>query len=222
MSCYFTADLHLGHSNILKYCRRTSFMNDEERDLLAKGVKFRISEKTTKRMDDALIEIINSLVGTSDELWILGDFCFCRQTRDYLKTVHGYRSRIKCRNTNIVFGNHDRRAAGDVFQNACELTSVKIDKWKIVLSHYPFAIWDARHFGSINLYGHSHGRAEPWLDKVMPGRFAMDVGVDNAFKLLGEYRPFVFEEIKTIMEQRSGFGLLNNRAIRTPEAETGL
>lgn len=47
------------------------------------------------------------------------------------------------------------------------------------------------------LYGHSHDsmETEPW------GR-SMDVGVDSAFRILGEYRPFSYEEIKNIMETR--------------------
>jgi calcineurin-like phosphoesterase family protein len=159
-------------------------------------------------MDNALLNNINNLVGRTDELWILGDFCFCRREKNYREAVQQYRGRIRCRNTNIVLGNHDRPAIGDFFQRTCELTTEKIDGRKVVLSHYPFAIWNARHFGSIDLYGHSHGRAEPWLDEIMPGRFSMDVGVDNAHKLMGEYRPFTFGEIRGIMEKRSGFGLL--------------
>ena len=30
MNYYFTADLHLGHANILKYCGRTIFMTNKD------------------------------------------------------------------------------------------------------------------------------------------------------------------------------------------------
>lgn len=33
----------------------------------------------------------------------------------------------------------------------------------------------------------------------------MDVGVDNAKKILGEYRPFSFNELKKIMDARTGY-----------------
>ena len=59
--------------------------------------------------------------------------------------------------------------------------------------------------GAIALYGHSHSNAEVWLDSVMPGRRSMDVGVDNAAKILGEYKPFSFEEISNIMSKKNGF-----------------
>ena len=38
----------------------------------------------------------------------------------------------------------------------------------------------------------------------------MDVGVDNAFRILGEYRPFSFREIASIMESRPGFRIDGN------------
>jgi len=36
----------------------------------------------------------------------------------------------------------------------------------------------------------------------MPGRFSMDVGVDAAFQLFGEYRPFSLDEIENVMSKR--------------------
>ena len=47
------------------------------------------------------------------------------------------------------------------------------------------------------LYGHSHDSLEyeAW------GK-SMDVGVDAAFRILGQYRPFSYEEIKAIMDKR--------------------
>ncbi len=39
----------------------------------------------------------------------------------------------------------------------------------------------------------------------MPGHLSMDVGIDNANLIVGDYRPFSFEEISQIMTQRKGF-----------------
>jgi calcineurin-like phosphoesterase family protein len=66
------------------------------------------------------------------------------------------------------------------------------------------ALWDGSHRGNVQLYGHSHANAEAKLDQMMPDRRSMDVGVDNAFRLLGEYRPFSLEEISQIMDDRNG------------------
>jgi hypothetical protein len=35
----------------------------------------------------------------------------------------------------------------------------------------------------------------------------MDVGVDNAAKILGEYRPFAWEEVRNILYKRPGHSL---------------
>jgi hypothetical protein len=83
---------------------------------------------------------------------------------------------------------------------------------KIVLNHYCMAIWNGSHKGVWHLYGHSHAGAEAWMDKHMPGRRAFDVGIDNAYKVLGEYRPWnLLDDIKPIMDTRSGFSMDHHR-----------
>jgi hypothetical protein len=57
------------------------------------------------------------------------------------------------------------------------------------------------------LYGHSHASAEERLDKAFPFRMSFDIGIDNAAKLLGEYRPFSFEDIECIMASRPRMGM---------------
>ena len=76
------------------------------------------------------------------------------------------------------------------------------------------AVWPGSHHGAWHLYGHSHATAEPWLDAHMPGRRAFDVGVDNAARLLGAYRPWAFEEIEDRMRDRSGFAMDHHDAHR--------
>jgi calcineurin-like phosphoesterase family protein len=66
------------------------------------------------------------------------------------------------------------------------------------------ALWDQSHRKSWNLYGHSHSGAENKLDQLFPDRKSMDIGVDNAFKILGEYRPFAFSEIQNLMNKKKG------------------
>jgi hypothetical protein len=129
-----------------------------------------------------------------------------------------YRNQIKCRTVYLVFGSHDpkhfssgREAIKHLFTGTFDNLSLQMGNHHYFLSHNACAIWEKRHYGSYHLYGHSHGRAEQWLDSIMPGRFSMDVGVDHASQLLGEYRPFSLAEIENIMLTRSGFGLLSKR-----------
>lgn len=71
----------------------------------------------------------------------------------------------------------------------------------IVLDHYAGYVWFQSHRGSIQLYGHSHGTSEKALNELFPGRRALDVGVDNAYKVLGQYRPFSLDEVLQVIER---------------------
>jgi len=174
---YFSADLHLGHSGVLKMSNRP-FSNIEEHD-------------------EHLIDSINSLVGKRDDLYILGDFAW-REPQKYL-------SQIKCRNRFLIRGNHDQKNIHSYIKNVYDTREVKIPfpeegpRTKVWLSHYPHAYWPSSHYGALHLYGHLHSMREETLDTAFPRRRAMDVGVDNAYRLLGQYRPFSAEEIYGIL-----------------------
>jgi hypothetical protein len=65
-------------------------------------------------------------------------------------------------------------------------------------SHYSHRVWDQHHKGVFHLYGHSHSSLEH-----DPNGRSMDVGIDNAYKLLGEYRPFNITEVYELLKDRS-------------------
>lgn len=128
---FFTADLHLGHGNIIRHCDRPF--------------------STVEEMDAVIIDAINDTVGPRDTLWILGDFCH--------RGPAAYRDRILCRTVRLLFGNHDRRgkceAAG--FASVADVAEVRLGLQRVWLSHYPHRSWPASHRGSWHLYGHVHG-----------------------------------------------------------------
>lgn len=193
-------------------------MTDDEVRKLEKGVDFRVSRESVDRMNRALIDNINATVGEDDILWTLGDWSF---PSNY-KTAMYIRSQLRCQNIFKVFGNHDSPQIAQVFDRPTDLGSRKKealflndknihhriemfhDGVMIVLDHYAGAIWNASHKRAIQLYGHSHSGAEQMLNEKFPNRRSMDVGVDNAFKLLGEYRPFSWEEIKNFLMKKEG------------------
>src|SRR3954469_18473977 len=82
MARYWTSDLHLGHANIIRYCRRP-FADVEQ-------------------MNEALIERWNETVSEADEVWVLGDFAL-GTIGDTLPMAGRLRGRKL-----LIAGNHDR------------------------------------------------------------------------------------------------------------------
>jgi len=204
---WFTSDTHFGHGNIMKYSLRPGLTVDEHKSLAIWQNNprhyFKVSQESIARMDDYLIDGINQVVGENDTLWHLGDFCFA-QKNEYLKVAKQYRDRIKCRNVHLVFGNHDNYPLGQLFSSSQDMATISCNGQSIVLLHYAMAVWNKSHRGAWHLYGHSHAGAEKWLDEKLVGRRSFDVGVDNAKLILGEYRPWSFDEVKKIMDARTG------------------
>ena len=231
---FFTSDTHFGHGNIIKYCARNEFLSEIDKLELDKqggkwhdgdwkgdrASKWRISKESVETMDEAIISNLNKIVGKDDILWHLGDFCFGPKNH-YYQVAKNYRDRIKCRTVNFVFGNHDHRNIRDLFNESYDLFETNINNQKVVLCHYAMAVWDKSHRGSWQLYGHSHSNLEEWMGKIMPGRRSIDVGIDNAKKVLGDYRPFSFEDLQRLIGNNTGFSS-DHHGMRTGPTEEDL
>ncbi len=202
---FFTSDYHFNHGNILKYCHRPG-LTEKEQEYLKLGVNFKVSRESIDRMDSYLINETNKIVREEDILWFLGDFCFASKY-NYFEVARSYRSRINCKNVFCLWGNHDRKEIASLFSVAKDYAEINWQGQMIVMFHYAQAVWNKSHRSSWSLHGHSHSTAEPWLDKMMPNRRSIDVGVDNAAKVLGAYRPFSFKEIEKIMSSKSGYSI---------------
>jgi calcineurin-like phosphoesterase family protein len=183
MTVHFTADLHLDHENVLEMSGRL-FRNIVEHN-------------------DCMIDIINRHVQENDRLYILGDVSWT--------AIDNYLARLKCKDVHLVWGNHDKQNFGKHFKSHQDVLEIKIGKKpnqiKVFLSHYAHAYWPASHHGAFHLYGHTHRQREETLDTAFPGRRSIDVGVDNALHILGEYRPFSEYDIVRILGARPGHDL---------------
>ena len=108
MTTYYCSDPHAFHGNILKHCRRISFMSPEDRetflDLEARGGdlgSFRVGHESIARMNRALVDNINARVEPGDTLWCLGDWAFGRGS-DYRRNARWFRDQIRCRDVRLV------------------------------------------------------------------------------------------------------------------------
>lgn len=179
MNIWFTSDYHFSHKNI-SGSKVSSWISG-----------FRTFDDH-HQMNKTIIETTNKYVKTDDLIYFLGDFCF----GDHNKTPI-YRNLINCENIHFIRGNHDNNIDlySNVFTSIQDVLSIRHGRYKYFLSHYSHRVWPGSHKGVIHLYGHSHNSISDF------GK-SMDVGVDVAFKMFGEYRPFHINEIQDIMSKK--------------------
>lgn len=188
-------------------------------------VKHKISSNGIEIMDDYLIDQINKTVPSDAKLIHVGDFMLGPKKdagsvsmANYRYKVTTYRNKINCKWVGMLWGNHDHpESLKGLFEWSGLMGRIELPKHSaelgldkpicIVLAHYAQLVWDESHRGAINLYGHTHSEIEKYADALMPERRAMDIGVDNAKKVLNEYRPFSLREILDIMKYRGGYSL---------------
>lgn len=156
---YFTADQHFGHKNIIKYCNRPY--------------------KTVQEMDDDLIGRHNSIVKKTDVVIHAGDFTLANKkiAPRYIKQLNGIHV--------FLNGSHDRWMKNkDKF-----IWEKKIEDKYVVVCHYAMLTWPRSHYGSWQLFGHSHGELT-----IHSSKLQYDIGVDN-----NNYYPVSFKTIREIL-----------------------
>lgn len=184
---YFTADTHAYHQNIAG--PSVSKWKEGWRDF-----------KDQDEMTDILIKNINDTVKEDDVLYHLGDWSFGGKNK-----IYKFRKEINCKTIHLIKGNHDHhikisdywKGIGEAlnFSSVQDTLEVKIQSNIFFLSHYAHRIWLGSHKGVIHLYGHSHGSIPDY-------GLSMDVGMDNVYNLIGEYRPLSFIEILSYMDNK--------------------
>lgn len=184
---WFTSDTHYGHTNIAG--PKVSNWKSGWRNF-----------DSVHQMNMVLIDGINKYVGEDDILYHLGDWSF-----GGAHNIKLFRDSIVCKNIHLIRGNHDDHIIDDdldigfnpvsLFSSVNDVLTLKLQKTVIFLSHYSHRVWLGSHKGVIHLYGHSHSSIAD-LGK------SMDVGVDAAKKMFGEWRPFNIDEVMRIMDKR--------------------
>jgi calcineurin-like phosphoesterase family protein len=174
-----TADLHLGHSNVIRYDTRP-FENIDQ-------------------MNKEMIRRFNERVKEEDTCIIVGDFCFKNSphgkegeglpvhAKNYIKQLNG----IKV----FVRGNHDRNNS---VQTKIERLVLKVGGIYINVCHKPddAIVFDDKYY-SLNLVGHVHN-AWKTREIIKNGKISLmiNVGVTT-----NNYYPYTFDEIKAIYDK---------------------
>ncbi len=101
MNIFFTADYHLDHANIIKFCNRP-FIYKEDVDEDLNWLSDEIKDKRKQEMNLTLVKNHNNKVSEGDTVYHVGDFCF-KGTGN----AHYWEQQL---NGNIVHirGNHDK------------------------------------------------------------------------------------------------------------------
>lgn len=196
---FFTSDTHYNHKNIVSGC---STWGERGPDSSIHSKQNTRKFDTLEKHNEAIVAGINNIVGENDILYHLGDWSF-----GGYEFIPKFRERIICKNIHLRYGNHDEhieknkiiadKPSQDLFSSTNHIFWGNIASQEFYLSHYAHRVWPRSHKGTIHLYGHSHDT----LEKHPYGK-SMDVGVDAAFRLFGEYRPFSWYEVMAIMNKR--------------------
>lgn len=176
MTVFYTSDQHWNHNNVLKFENRPY--------------------KTVEEMNKGMIKNWNNVVGESDLVHHLGDFCF----GNYSKWV----AILEQLNGKIILykGNHDDskvvkrllrdgyledlHMVGDYFKVKSPKTGVN---YQLTLSHYPMEIGNRPR--KFNIHGHLH--SEETLSNY---KNQLNVGVDSPINFSKPFgRPISEDEL---------------------------
>jgi calcineurin-like phosphoesterase family protein len=169
---FYTADLHLGHANIIEHCDRP-FPN-------------------VKEMNQTLIDNWNGVVSNSDTVYVLGDFAFrsAYSMKPILKDLRGAK--------HLIVGNHDKGwmknlDPSDYFASVSDLKEID-DEYSqgnihITLCHYPMLSWNRREYGAIHIHGHIHNNKGLAFETLRRTK-ALNAGVE-----VNDYSPVTLDQL---------------------------
>jgi calcineurin-like phosphoesterase family protein len=132
VAIWFASDHHFGHENIRHY-----------------EARLRGHFASTEQMNDAILELHNSLVAPADTVYLLGDLAMGDFTRSmsWAERLNGHKL--------LIAGNHDKHSSAyerrehkreeraqiyrdHGFETLSEIVETEIGGRRVVLSHYPY------------------------------------------------------------------------------------
>lgn len=187
METFYISDLHFNHFNVIDFDKRPF--------------------KTLQEMNDTLVEKWNKRVKNNDTVYILGDLLWdsSPESLKILKSLNGKKI--------LIIGNHDWRwiKNKDFTRYLYEMNEgyklLKIDKRKIILSHYPIMMFDGVfHGNTYHLYGHIHtNELDNRLLNKWKSEYEKELGHSINMYNVGCMLPYMNYEPKTLNEIKEVF-----------------
>lgn len=179
---FFTADLHFGHENAIRFDNRP-FASVEE-------------------MDKELVARWNAKVAPGDLVYVLGDFIWKSYAEPAERLIKGLHGQII-----LIKGNHDRFIKSPIARDALAAVkdyadiSVTLEDGtprRCILSHYFIPMYNGHRHNAIHLHGHSHNTEEAVIEFDI-ARNLNDLGIQNKIYNVGcmywNYEPVTLDEI---------------------------
>lgn len=165
----YTADLHFGHRASITFDHRPFADIDE--------------------MDRVLIELWNSRVSFSDNVYIVGDFAYKNEKPFvwYLRQLKGHK--------HLIIGNHDNKLLNDssalgYFDSINDRLRFSDGDKKLELSHYPIAEWNGFYGDVYHIYAHIHNKTEDTFRYMRQFDRALNAGC-----MINNYTPASINEL---------------------------
>lgn len=170
---FFVSDLHFGHENIIRLCKRP-FDSIEE-------------------MDAALIKNWNRKVKKNDVVYLIGDVVWDKnKVAYYMEQLSGKKI--------LIAGNHDstwvkREECQKHFESVTSYFEAHLNGHPITMCHYPMLEWKSsreetrRKLGYL-IHGHIHNRVAEEYRQLFLQFNALNAGVDVNF-----FEPVTFDEL---------------------------
>lgn len=137
---FYIADLHFGHKNVIGFDSRPW--------------------DNLESMEKGLIENWKSAVSQDDIVYILGDFCWSKDDKEWIRLLKSLSG-----NKVLIRGNHDLLKMSEnlkkCFADIKDYKEINDSGYKVILCHYPILAY--RHSYDpfmFMLYGHVHNTNE--------------------------------------------------------------
>lgn len=187
---WFTSDTHFTHKNIIAHCPERASAGDFDADDIPAHDKW-------------VIEKWNKTVGKNDIVYIIGDFSFA--SSEYVKKLCGKLNGKK----HLVIGNHDKSSEKlegyfkDIKLIKCHTFkksqfSFLDEDFQVCMCHYAMVVWPSKHYGCVQVCGHSHGRLDDYNEESTDLR--VDVGWDSK---LGNYGLVSLEKLYKYFKEKT-------------------